>query len=66
MSLKKIVSKFLAKLLKYRLLFKDILTFVGLDYRDGLLITLYLDVIGITLKKKRNQCEQAMISLKLA
>ena len=36
----KIGSKFVAKLLKYMILFKDIFTFLGLDYRDALLITL--------------------------
>ena len=44
----KIVSKFVAKLLKFRILFKDILTFLGLEYRDFSLITLYLLVIGIS------------------
>ena len=33
------------------LLFKDILTFLGLDYRDASLITLYLVVIGISIIK---------------
>ena len=33
------------------LLLKDILTFLGLDYRDTLLITLYLVVKGISIKK---------------
>ena len=32
---KQIVIKFVAKFLKYRMLFKDILTFSGLDYRDA-------------------------------
>ena len=36
----KIVSKFVAKLLKCMILFKDILTFLGLYYRAALLITL--------------------------
>ena len=49
----KIVSKFVAKLIKYMILFKDILTFLGLDYRDASLITLYLVVIGISIKKIR-------------
>ena len=31
----------LGKLLKYRIMFKDILTILGLDYRDATLITLY-------------------------
>ena len=53
LSLNKIVSKFVAKVLKYRLLFKpkDILTFLGLEYRDALLITLYLVVLEIIINK---------------
>ena len=35
----KFVSKSAEKLLKYRIMFKDILTFLGLDYRDASLIT---------------------------
>ena len=50
-SLNKILSKFVVKLLNYRILFKDTLTFLGLDYRDALLITLYLVVIGISIPK---------------
>ncbi len=42
-----------AKLPKYRKLFKDILTFLGHDYRKALLITLYLDVTGIIIPKIR-------------
>ena len=38
----KIVSKFVAKIIKYMILFKDILTYLGLDYRDALLIIVYL------------------------
>ena len=53
MSIKKIVSKFVAKLIKYIILFKEILTFLGLDYRDASLITLYLVVIGSSIKKIR-------------
>ena len=49
LSLYKIVSKFVTKLIKYTILFKDILTFLGLDYRDALLIVLYLVVIGISI-----------------
>ena len=41
------MRKFIVKLLKYRILFKDILTFLGLDYRNDSLIILYLVVIGI-------------------
>ena len=44
-SFDKIVSKFVGKLLKYRILFTDILTFLGLDYRDASLIILYV-VLG--------------------
>ena len=33
--MKKIVYKFGAKLRKYKILFKDKLTFLGLDYRDA-------------------------------
>ena len=39
------VSKFVAKLLKYRILFKDIITFLGLDFIDASLITLCLGTI---------------------
>ena len=47
----KIVSKFVEN--KYRIEFKDKLTFLGLDYRDALLITLYLVVVGISIPKIR-------------
>ena len=49
----KIIRKFVAKLLKYRKLFKDMLAFLGLDHRDASLITLYLVVIGISFQKIR-------------
>ena len=39
------VSKFVAKLIKYRILFKDIITFLGLYYRDVSLITLCLESV---------------------
>ena len=35
---KQILSKFVAKLLKYRIMFKDILPFLGLNNRDASLI----------------------------
>jgi hypothetical protein len=35
------------------ILFKDILTFLGLVYRDASLITLYLVIIGISFQKIR-------------
>ena len=50
----KIIRKLVAKLLKYRILLKDILTFLGLDYRDASFITLYLIVIGISTPKIRS------------
>ena len=51
-----IVSKFIEKLVKYRVLFKDILTFLGLDYRGSSLLKLYLGkiVIGISIPKIRS------------
>ena len=42
---------FVVKLLKYMILFREINTFLGLDYRDASLITLYLFVIGISVPK---------------
>ena len=43
----KIICKFVAKLLKYRILLKGKLIFLGLDYRDASVIVLYFIVIGI-------------------
>ena len=43
------MSKFVEKLSKYRILFKDILTFKGLDYRDDTFITLFFVVIRISI-----------------
>ena len=43
----KVVVKFVEKLLKYGIMFKDILTFLGLDCRDALLIKLYFIVLEI-------------------
>ena len=51
MSRNKILSKFVAIVQKYKRLFKDILTFLGLDYRDASLTILYLIVIGISTPK---------------
>ena len=48
-----IVSIFVAKLIKYMILFRDILKFLGLDYRDVSLITLYLVVMGISIQRIR-------------
>ena len=50
----KIVSKFVEKLLKYRIMFMDKLTFFELDYRDASLITLYFVVLGIGISKIRS------------
>ena len=50
----KIVSKLDEKLNKYRILFRDILTFLGLAYRDASLEILYLIVIGISTPKIRS------------
>ena len=36
-----------AKLCKYMILFKDILTLLGIDYRDASIKILYLVVLGI-------------------
>ncbi len=53
-SFDKIVRNFVAKLFKYRKMFKDILTFLGLDYRDASLIIFYLIVIGLSTPKIRS------------
>ena len=50
----KVVSKYVAKLIKYMILVKDILTFLGLHYRDASLITVYLVVIGISIQRIRS------------
>ena len=49
----KILKKFVEKLLTYRIMFKDILTFSGLDYRDAPLLILYFVVLGISIPKIR-------------
>ena len=49
----KIVSKIGQQLLEYRIFFKDMLTLLGLDYRDYRDITLYLVVPGIIIQKIR-------------
>ena len=51
MSLNIIISKFVAKLHRYRIMFEDLLTFLRLDNRDSSLITLYLVVVGISIPK---------------
>ena len=57
MSIYKILSKFVAKMIKYMLLFKDILTFLVIDYRDASLITLYLVAI-------KNQMNRIILTFK--
>ncbi len=47
------VSKFVVKL--HKILFKDILTFLGLDYRGALLITLNFVFLGISIPKIRSK-----------
>ena len=45
------VRKFVENMRKYRIMFKDILTFLGLDYRDAPFIILYLAVLRISIPK---------------
>ncbi len=45
------LNKFVAKLLEYRILFMDILTFLGLDYKEASVIPFYYVVLGITIPK---------------
>ena len=52
----KIVSKVVEKLLEYRIFLKDILTFLGFNYRDALFITFYtLSKIYLTTTGKAMQ-----------
>ena len=44
------------------ILLKDILTFLGLDYRDASLLILYLVVIGISIQK--NQMNRIILTYK--
>ena len=50
----KIASKFVEKMLKYRMMFKDILTCLVHDYIDASLMTLYSVVLGISIPKIRS------------
>ena len=50
---KKVISKFVAKQIKYTILLMDILNFLGLDYKDASLLTLYAVVIGTSILKIR-------------
>ena len=47
------LNKIVAKLLKYRILFKNIHSFLGLNYIYGSLIILYLIVLEIIIPKIR-------------
>ena len=47
----KIVSIFVEKLIKYRIMFKDMLTCLVLDYRDASLISPYFVVLGVSYPK---------------
>ena len=49
----KIVSKFDEKLPKYRIMFKDMLTFLGLDYINAWLITSFFVVLEFSIPKIR-------------
>ena len=53
-----IISKFVEKLNKYRIMFKDILTFLGLDsgndYRVATLSKSYLTTTGITMQSLKS------------
>ncbi len=50
----KILSKLNEKLLKYRIMFKDIIPFLGLEYKYALLITMNFVVLGISIPKIRS------------
>ena len=50
----KIVRKFVRKTAGYRIIFMDILTFLGLDYRVASLIILFFVVPGINIPKIRS------------
>ena len=53
MSLNKSFRKFVAKLIKYRILFKELLTFLELDFREASLLTLYFVVLKNSFPKIR-------------
>ena len=44
-----ILGKFVEKVRYYRIMFKDIMTFLGLNYRDTSLKILYFVVLGISI-----------------
>ena len=43
------MNKFLEKLRKFSIIYKDMLTYLGLDYRDASLLTLDFVVLGISI-----------------
>ena len=56
-------KKIAAKLRKYKILFKYILTFLALEYRDASLIIFYLAVLGINIPKM--QMNEIILSNKI-
>ena len=58
------LGKFFAKLLKYMLLFKDVLTFLGLDYRNASLMTFYFVVLETIIQKKKRDNNKKKMSKK--
>ena len=55
--------KFICLKLLQRILFKDILTFIGLVFRDASLILLYLVVIGIRNYRKVSPLKRGLFTL---
>ena len=53
------LSNIVEKLLKYRIIFKDVLTFLGLDYRDASLLTLFF-----VIQYSKNQINRIIITHK--
>ena len=52
---KQIVSRSIAKLLEYKILFKNKHTFLGLVYRDAQVLAMYLVVKEIIIQKSDEQ-----------
>ena len=50
----KFLRKYVEKLLKYRIMFKDIPTLLGFDYRITSLLMLYFVFMGISIPKIRS------------
>ena len=49
-----ILGKFVEKVRNYSIMFKDIMTFLGLNYRDTSLKILYFVVLAISIPKIRS------------